>query len=116
MRAMGDAMRLGTYANVKLLRPFIALNKGQIVTEGTRLGVDFARTWSCYKGGERHCGKCGTCVERREAFLQAGVVDPTSYISTESLPAKPDGKSGQPPAGGDPLSAPAISSPLKAGR
>jgi 7-cyano-7-deazaguanine synthase len=89
MRAMGDAMRLGTYAGVKLLRPFIAMNKGQIVAEGARLGVDFARTWSCYKGGAVHCGKCGTCVERREAFAQAGIADPTVYESMEALPAKP---------------------------
>lgn len=79
MRAMGDAMRLGTYAQVQLLRPFIAYTKGQIAAEGARLGVDFARTWSCYKGGAVHCGKCGTCVERREAFERAGLVDPTTY-------------------------------------
>ncbi len=89
MRAMGDAMRLGTYAGVKLLRPFIALNKGQIAAEGAKLGVDFAHTWSCYKGGAVHCGKCGTCVERREAFQQAGIPDPTIYASTEPLPSKP---------------------------
>lgn len=89
MRAMGEAMRLGTYAGVKLLRPFIALNKGQIVREGARLGVDFARTWSCYKGAAIHCGTCGTCVERREAFLQAGLADPTVYASMDPLPAKP---------------------------
>lgn len=89
MRAMGDAMRLGTYAGVQLLRPFIALTKDQIAAEGARLGVDFARTWSCYKGGAIHCGKCGTCVERREAFALAGLADPTAYASTEPLPAKP---------------------------
>src|SRR5438034_1262558 len=72
-----------------LLRPFIAMNKGQIVTAGARLGVDFSRTWSCYKGGAVHCGKCGTCVERREAFQQAGVPDPTSYSSVDPLPPKP---------------------------
>jgi 7-cyano-7-deazaguanine synthase len=79
MRAMGDTMRLGTYAQVQLLRPFIAYTKGQIAAEGARLGVDFARTWSCYKGGAVHCGKCGTCVERREAFERAGLADPTVY-------------------------------------
>jgi 7-cyano-7-deazaguanine synthase len=51
--------------------------------------VNFARTWSCYKGGEIHCGKCGTCVERREAFALAGVQDPTVYASNEALPGKP---------------------------
>lgn len=89
MRAIADAMRLGTYAGVQLLRPFIALTKGEIAAEGARLGVDFARTWSCYKGGPIHCGKCGTCVERREAFMQAGLVDPTAYASTAALPDRP---------------------------
>ena len=56
MRAMGDALRLGSYAGIQLLRPFIAMDKAQIVTEGTQLGVDFAQTWSCYKGGQIHCG------------------------------------------------------------
>jgi 7-cyano-7-deazaguanine synthase len=51
--------------------------------------VDYAHTWSCYKGGDIHCGKCGTCVERREAFLGAGVPDPTLYESTEPLPDGP---------------------------
>lgn len=89
MRAMGDAMRLGTYAGVQLLRPFIAMNKGEIAALGGKLGVDFARTWSCYKGGAIHCGKCGTCVERREAFAQAGIPDPTEYASHDPLPSKP---------------------------
>jgi len=89
MRAMGDAMRLGTYAGVQLLRPFIAMTKAEIVASGTKLGVDFGRTWSCYKGGERHCGTCGTCVERREAFALAGVADPTAYASNGALPEKP---------------------------
>ncbi len=89
MRAMGDAMRLGTYAGVRLLRPFIAMDKGAIAAEAARLGVDLGRTWSCYKGGAVHCGKCGTCVERREAFAQAGLADPTVYAATEPLPAKP---------------------------
>jgi 7-cyano-7-deazaguanine synthase len=82
-------MRLGTYAGIQLLRPFIAINKGQIAAEGAKLGVNFSRTWSCYKGGAIHCGKCGTCVERREAFLQAGISDPTVYAETGALPAKP---------------------------
>jgi len=92
MQAMAEAMRLGTYASVRLLRPFIALSKGQIAAEGARLGVDFTRTWSCYKGGAVHCGQCGTCVERREAFLQAGIADPTEYEATPPLPAGPGGR------------------------
>ncbi|MBI3887229.1 MAG: 7-cyano-7-deazaguanine synthase QueC [Opitutae bacterium] len=85
LRALGEAMRLGTYAGIELLRPFIALDKGRIAAEGARLGVDFARTWSCYKGGAVHCGTCGTCVERREAFRQAGLPDPTVYADTGAL-------------------------------
>ena len=98
MRAMGDAMRLGTYAGVQLLRPFIALTKGQIAGEGAKLGVDFSRTWSCYKGGAVHCGMCGTCVERREAFAVAGLADPTVYGQEPPLPAAP----GQSPVRGQP--------------
>ena len=89
MRAMSDAMRHGTYAGVQLLRPFIEMDKSRIAAEGARLSVDFAATWSCYKGGAIHCGTCGTCVERREAFALAGLVDPTVYASSAPLPAKP---------------------------
>lgn len=79
MRPMGDAIRSGTYAGIELLRPFIDLRKEGIAAMGAELGVDFALTWSCYKGGEFHCGKCGTCVERKEAFALAGLPDPTEY-------------------------------------
>jgi len=89
MKAMADAIRLGTYAGIKLLRPFITMTKSDIASRGQALGVDFARTWSCYKGGTLHCGTCGTCVERREAFLVAGVADPTIYSSRDPLPPKP---------------------------
>jgi 7-cyano-7-deazaguanine synthase len=90
MLAMAEALRLGTYAGIELLRPFIALTKAQIAARGQELGVDFSKTWSCYKGGAIHCGTCGTCVERREAFLLAGLPDPTVYASTAPLPAKPN--------------------------
>jgi 7-cyano-7-deazaguanine synthase len=88
MQAMSDAIRLGTYAEVQVLRPFIRLTKAGIAACGAALGVDFAQTWSCYKGGAIHCGTCGTCVERREAFLLAGLQDPTRYENTGPLPLK----------------------------
>lgn len=89
MEPMARAIREGTYAQIELLRPFIAVDKTGIVRRGVELGVDFSHTWSCYKGSEIHCGTCGTCVERREAFLLAGVADPTIYATTGPLPPKP---------------------------
>jgi 7-cyano-7-deazaguanine synthase len=90
MQAMADAMKSGTYAGIQLLRPFIATDKTGIAALGSKLGVDYSLTWSCYKGGDTHCGTCGTCVERREAFLLAGVADPTEYLSSSPLPPKPN--------------------------
>ena len=89
MKAMADTIREGTYAGIKLLRPFIDLNKGAIVTVGVKHGVDFSKTYSCYKGGAINCGKCGTCVERREAFIDAHIPDPTEYLTHEALPKAP---------------------------
>ncbi len=70
---------LDGYADVRLHTPFVHRTKADIVTEGARVNTPFAETWSCYKGGAHHCGRCGTCVERREAFHLAGVADPTVY-------------------------------------
>ena len=70
---------LDGYADVSLFTPFVHRNKADIVTEGARCDTPFAQTWSCYKGGVHHCGRCGTCVERREAFHLAEVSDPTTY-------------------------------------
>ena len=86
---MAEAIRAGTYAGIRLLRPFVAMDKTAIARRGAELGVDFSKTWSCYKGGDIHCGACGTCVERREAFLLAGIADPTLYASTAPLPSAP---------------------------
>jgi 7-cyano-7-deazaguanine synthase len=66
-------------AGFRVLAPFLRLSKADIVRLGAGYGVPFERTWSCYKGGARHCGTCGTCTERREAFQLAQVPDPTSY-------------------------------------
>jgi 7-cyano-7-deazaguanine synthase len=74
---------------LRLEAPFQHLNKDQIVKLGAMLGVPFADTWSCYKGGAKHCGRCGTCVERKEAFRDAGVVDPTEYEDREYAPESP---------------------------
>ena len=76
---MSQAISAGTYADVTVLRPFVDIRKEDIAQRGTELGVDFTHTWSCYKGGEIHCGKCGTCVERKEAFALANLTDPTQY-------------------------------------
>ncbi len=76
-------MALDGYADVRLHTPFVERTKADIVAEGARHGVPFAETWSCYKGGALHCGRCGTCVERREAFHLAGVDDPTVYADRD---------------------------------
>ena len=70
---------LEDYADISLYTPFLNKTKADIAAEGAQLNVPFADTWSCYKGGTHHCGRCGTCVERREAFDLAGVDDPTVY-------------------------------------
>ena len=89
MADMAGAIRNGTYAQIQLLRPFIAFTKAQIAKRGHELAVDFSQTWSCYKGKQIHCGICGTCVERREAFKLARIKDPTQYQSLAPLPPKP---------------------------
>lgn len=68
------------YGQAQLLAPFVHMGKHDIARLGADLGVPFADTWSCYKGQEIHCGTCGTCVERKEAFTLAGVTDPTVYL------------------------------------
>lgn len=77
--AMDKATSAGTFVDVRVEAPYTNISKADIVRRGTALGIDYAKTWSCYKGSEMHCGKCGTCVERKEAFADAGVNDPTEY-------------------------------------
>lgn len=77
---MAGAIRLGTESAIELYAPFIDMKKDLIVSLGARLGVPFEKTWTCYKGGELHCGRCGSCVERKEAFVKAGIKDPTKYM------------------------------------
>ncbi|MFP4069430.1 MAG: 7-cyano-7-deazaguanine synthase QueC [Verrucomicrobiota bacterium] len=77
--AMAEAIRLADWNEVELLRPFVDWTKADIVRRGDELDAPLALTWSCYKGGALHCGRCGTCIERREAFDLADVPDPTEY-------------------------------------
>ena len=79
VKPMGEAITAGTSNGVKLVAPYTALTKTEIVARGTRLGVPYGKTYSCYQGGERHCGRCGTCRERHEAFVANGLEDPTLY-------------------------------------
>lgn len=79
IKAMGAAIASGTYDGIELRAPYTLLSKIEIATRGKELGVDYSQTYSCYKGGERHCGCCGTCIERREALAAAGIDDPTEY-------------------------------------
>ena len=72
--SMKAAISDGTYEHVELLAPYTDMTKGEIALRGKEIGVDYSHTYSCYKGGEHHCGKCGTCVERREALEFAGIV------------------------------------------
>ena len=66
--SMSEAMTNGTYDGVSILAPYTMLSKGEIALKGKKLGVDYNHTYSCYKGGEVHCGKCATCIEREEAL------------------------------------------------
>lgn len=85
VRELGNALAFGNegLGAVELLAPFVHNSKTDICRLGTALGVEWADTWSCYEGGVIHCGRCGTCVERREAFRDAGVDDPTEYADRE---------------------------------
>lgn len=77
--AMTAATKAGTYIDVEVVGPYTGITKGDIAARGKALGIDYAETWSCYKGGDVHCGKCGTCVERKEALADAGIDDTTIY-------------------------------------
>jgi 7-cyano-7-deazaguanine synthase len=81
MGRLNEALQAGTegFGDIELFTPFLYQTKADIVTIGANNGTPFYKTWSCYKGGIRHCGRCGTCVERKEAFRDAEVSDPTEY-------------------------------------
>lgn len=77
--AMSEAIRMGTFRGLTILAPYTHITKSDIAARGKKIGMDYSLTYSCYKGGELHCGRCGTCVERREAMADAGIEDPTRY-------------------------------------
>jgi len=79
--AMDAAVEAGTFARVRVVAPYTNISKADIARRGRVLGIDYAETWSCYKGGHVHCGTCGTCVERKEALREAGIEDNTTYQS-----------------------------------
>ena len=78
--AMSQAMTTGTDTKVQIFAPYTNITKTDIARHGKKLGLDYSETWSCYKGGKVHCGKCGTCIERREALAEAGINDTTEYL------------------------------------
>jgi 7-cyano-7-deazaguanine synthase len=77
--AMDQAAQVCDWEPMRVLAPFVAWDKAAIVRRGAELGVPFELTWSCYQGGETQCGRCGTCLDRRQAFAKAGIPDPTQY-------------------------------------
>ena len=79
INAIDSSANAGTYNNVHVVAPYTQITKSDIARRGKELGLDYTETWSCYKGGEKHCGKCGTCVERKEALRDAGIDDNTEY-------------------------------------
>ena len=83
VKAFSDASVAGTYEKVEVWAPYTMLTKVDIAKRGKELGIDYSETWSCYKGGDVHCGRCGTCMERKEALEQAGIADNTAYEHQE---------------------------------
>lgn len=77
--AMSKAISEGTYEHIDIYAPYTNITKTDIARRGAALGIDYSHTYSCYKGGAKHCGRCGTCTERRMAFSEANIPDPTEY-------------------------------------
>ncbi len=74
--AMNKAIYEGSGHQLRIEAPFVRMNKAEVVKMGLALGVPYELTWSCYEGGERPCGKCGTCIDRARAFAANGMTDP----------------------------------------
>ncbi|MBQ9900411.1 MAG: 7-cyano-7-deazaguanine synthase QueC [Acholeplasmatales bacterium] len=78
-KAINDAIYIGSGKKVKVVGPFVGMHKKDIVKIGTELNVPYELTWSCYEGHDKACGKCGTCIDRKKAFLELGLKDPIEY-------------------------------------
>lgn len=78
-KAINDAIYIGSGKKVKVVGPFVGMHKKDIVKIGTELNVPYVLTWSCYEGHDKACGKCGTCIDRKKAFLELGLKDPIEY-------------------------------------
>jgi len=76
VNAMNQAIYLGSGNQLTIEAPFVSLTKADVVKKGLELGVPYELTWSCYEGGEKPCGKCGTCIDRQRAFELNGTIDP----------------------------------------
>lgn len=80
IKPMSDAIVAGTYEGITINAPYTNMSKTDIAKIGKKLGIDYSKTYSCYKGQEEHCGVCGTCIERKEAMREAGINDITKYL------------------------------------
>ncbi|HTY74545.1 MAG TPA: 7-cyano-7-deazaguanine synthase QueC [Candidatus Nanoarchaeia archaeon] len=78
-KSFEQTARLGTEVNLEIKAPFSSISKAELIKKGVELGVPFELTWSCYLDQDKHCGKCESCVNRKKAFQQAGISDPTRY-------------------------------------
>ena len=79
INAMNEAVETGTYGKCRIEAPLVKLTKSQVVAVGLALHVPYEFTWSCYEGGEKQCGTCGTCIDRKAAFAANGIEDPVEY-------------------------------------
>ena len=78
--SMNDAVYIGTYEKVSIVSPFVNSDKAEVVAKGLELRVPYQYTWSCYNGGDKPCGKCGTCIDRAKAFEANNAVDPALEV------------------------------------
>ena len=76
---MNDVCQIANYEAVEIFSPYLEVSKTEILTDGLKMGLDYSNTWTCYNGREKACGKCGSCVERLEAFSENQMSDPLDY-------------------------------------